>query len=142
MTGSGAFVLALASLLPQEPPQIDEMPRRVCTDAPRAIFQVENRAGVPLLATLSVERWSDEEDTAGWTVVQADVTQRESRPKQVRRLTIDARRRRDVAWELQRRVGPPPLITGRHRFVVTYVYSDGETPGTVAHEFLLADCGS
>jgi hypothetical protein len=135
-----AVVLVLASLLPQEAPRIDEMPKRVCVDAPRAIFQVENKADVPMLAALSVERWSDEADTAGWDVVQADITQREARPRQVRNLRVDARRRRDVAWELQKRVGPPPLITGRHRLVVTYSYEAGEPSGTVTHEFLIADC--
>ena len=134
-------MLMLASLLPQEAPRIDDMPGRVCADAPRAIFQVENRAAVPMVAALRVERWLDEDDTAGWTVVQADVTQREGRPKQVRNLTIDARKRRDVAWELKKRVGLPPLVTGRHRIVVTYSFGDAEASGTVTHEFVIADCG-
>jgi hypothetical protein len=135
-----AVALLLASLLPQEAPRIDDMPRRVCVEAPRAIFQVENRAAVPMLATLSVERWSDEGDTEGWNVVQADITQREARPKQVRNLKIDARQRRDVAWELEKRAGPPPLVTGRHRLVVTYSYKSGESSGTVTHEFVIAYC--
>ena len=135
-------VLVLASLLPQGAPRIDDMPKRVCVDAPRAIFQVENGADVPLLAALSVERWSEEGDTAGWAVVQEDITQREALPKQVRNLKIDSRRRRDVAWELQKRVGPPPLVTGRHRLVVTWSYKAGEIAGAVTHEFVIVDCGA
>ena len=140
MTAFQAAVLLLASLLPQAAPRIDEQPKRVCLDAPRAIFQVESRAAEPILAILSVERWSDEGDTAGWGVVQEDITQREARPKQVRNVKLDARQRRDVAWELQKRVGPPALVTGRHRLVVTWSYKSGEPSGTVTHEFILADC--
>ena len=98
--------MLFASLLPQEAPRIDGQPKRVCVDAPRAIFQVENRAAEPILAILSIERWSDEGDTAGWAVVQEDITQREGRPKQVRDLKVDARQRRNVTWELQKRVLP------------------------------------
>ncbi len=134
--------MLLASLLPQEAPLIDGQPKRVCLDAPRAIFQVENRAAEPILAILSVERWSDEGDTAGWVVVQQDITQREARPKQVRNVKLDARQRRNVAWELQKRVGPPGLATGRHRLVVTWSYKSDEPSGTVTHEFILADCGN
>jgi hypothetical protein len=133
--------MLLASLLPQEAPRIDEQPKRVCLDAPRAIFQVENAAAEPILANLRVERWSDEGDTAGWAVVQEDVTQRDARPKQVRNVKLDARQRRNVSWELQKRVGPPPLITGRHRFVVAWSYDNGGPSGTVSHEFILVDCG-
>ena len=142
MTAFHAAVILFASLLPQEAPRIDEQPKRVCLDAPRAIFQVENRAAEPILAILSVERWSDEGDTAGWAVVQEDITQREARPKQVRNLKLDARQRRNVAWELQKRVGPPALVTGRHRLVVTWSDKSGEPSGTVTHEFVLADCGA
>ena len=142
MTVSRAVVLALASLLPQEaPPRIDEMPRRVCVDAPRAIFQVENRAAVPVLVALSVERWADEGDNAGWAIVQQDITRREGLSKEVRNLTIEALRRRDFAWELKKRVGPPELVTGRHRLVVTYSYQAGDSPGMVTHEFIIMDCG-
>jgi hypothetical protein len=63
VTAFQAAVLLLASLLPQAPPRIDEQPKRVCLDAPRAIFQVESRAAEPILAMLSVERWSDEGST-------------------------------------------------------------------------------
>ena len=133
--------MLLASLLPQEAPRIDEQPKRVCVDAPRAIFQVENRAAEPILAILSIERWSDEGDTAGWAVVQEDITHREGRSKQVRNVKLDARQRRNVPWELQKRVGPPALVTGRHRLVVTWSDKSGEPSGTVTHEFLLADCG-
>ena len=107
--------------MPQEAPRIDEQPKRVCLDAPRAIFQVENRAAEPILAILSVERWSDEGDTAGWAIVQEDITQRQARPKQVRNVKLDARQRRNVAWELKKRIGPPALVTGRHRLVVDLV---------------------
>jgi len=141
MTASQAAVMLLASLLPQEAPRIDEQPKRVCLDAPRAIFQVENTAAEPILAVLRVERWSDEGDTAAWAIVQEDITQREARPKQVRNLKLDVRQRRNVAWELQKRAGPPALVTGRHRLVVTWSYKSGEPAGTVSHEFLLADCG-
>jgi hypothetical protein len=137
-----AAVLVLASLQPQEAPRIDDMPRRVCADAPRAIFQVENRSAQAMFATLSVERWSEDDDTAAWTVVHADLTQREGRPKRVRGLTLEARKRRDVAWELKKRVGPPPLVTGRHRLVVTYSHEEGEASGTVTHEFVIVDCGA
>jgi hypothetical protein len=133
--------MLFASLLPQEAPRIDGQPKRVCVDAPRAIFQVENRAAEPILAILSIERWSDEGDTAGWAVVQEDITQREGRPKQVRDLKVDARQRRNVTWELQKRVPPPALVTGRHRLVVTWSDKSGEPSGSVTHEFLLVDCG-
>ena len=99
MTAFHAAVILFASLLPQEAPRIDEQPKRVCLDAPRAIFQVENGAAAPILAVLSVEHWSDEGDTAGWVIVQEDITQRQARPKQVRNLKLDARQRRNVAWE-------------------------------------------
>ena len=141
MTALRAAVLLLAGTLPPAAPRIDEQPKRVCVDAPRAIFQVENRAAEPILAILSVERWSDEGDTASWAVVQEDITQRQARPKQARNVKLDARQRRNVAWELTKRIGPPALVTGRHRLVVTWSSKSGETPGTVTHEFLLADCG-
>jgi hypothetical protein len=140
MTALRVFVLALASLLLQEAPRIDEMPRRVCLDAPRAIFQIENRAAVPVLVALSVERWSDEGDAGGFEIVQRDITQREALSKQARSLKVEARRRRDFAWELKKRVGPPPLVTGRHRLVVTCSYQAGARPGTVTHEFVIVDC--
>ena len=113
----------------------------MCLDAPRAIFQVENSAAEPILAILSVERWSDEGDTASWAIVQEDITQRQALPKQVRNVKLEARQRRDVPWELKKRIGPPPLVTGRHRLVVTWSNKSGETPGTVTQEFVLADCG-
>jgi hypothetical protein len=141
MTTFQAAVLTLASLLPQEaPPQIDGMPRRVCVDAPRAIFQVENKAAMPVLVALSVERWSDEGDSAGWTIVQQDITRREALSKEVRNLTIEPLRRRDFAWDLKKRIGPPGLVTGRHRLVVTYSYKSGDAPGAVTHEFIIMDC--
>lgn len=116
------------------------MPRRVCVDAPRAIFQVENKAAMPVLVALSVERWSDEGDSAGWTIVQQDITRREALSKEVRNLTIEPLRRRDVAWDLKKRIGPPALVTGRHRLVVTYSYQAGDSPSTVTHEFIIMDC--
>jgi hypothetical protein len=135
-------VMLFAILLPQEALRIDGQPKRVCLDAPRAVFQVENKAAEPILAILKVERWSDEDDTAGWVVVQEDITQREARPKQIRNVEVDARQRRNVTWELGKRVGPPSLVTGRHRLVVTWSYKGGEPSGTVPHEFILADCGN
>lgn len=141
MTVFRAAVLLLASLPPQAAPRIDDQPKRVCLDAPRAIFQVENLAAEPIVATLSVERWSDEGDTAGWAVVQPDITQRDARPKQVRSVKLDARQRRNVAWELKKRVGPPALVTGRLRLVVTWSGNSSERSGTVTHEFVLEDCG-
>jgi P pilus assembly chaperone PapD len=141
VTALQSVVLALAGLLPQEAPRIDDQPRRVCFDAQRAIFQVENRAAVPVLAALSVERWSDEGDTPAWVVVQPDITQREGQPKEVRNVKLDARQRRNVVWELKKRVAPPSLATGRHRLVVTYSFEDGGASGTVTHEFVIADCG-
>lgn len=133
--------MLLASLLPLEAPKIDGQPKRVCVDAPRAIFQVENRAAEPILAILSIERWSEEGDTAAWAVVQEDITQREGRPKQVRSVKLDARQRRNVTWELQKRVAPPALVTGRHRLVVAWSDTSAEPSGTVTHEFLVVDCG-
>jgi hypothetical protein len=133
--------MLFASLLPQEAPLIDGQPKRVCVDAPRAIFQVENKAAEPILAILSIERWSDEGDPVAWAVVQDDITQREGRPKQVRKLKLDARQRRNVPWELQKRVAPPALVTGRHRLVVAWFDKGAEPSGTVTHEFLLVDCG-
>lgn len=142
MIGFKAAAMMLASLLPQEAPRIDGQPKRVCVDAPRAIFQVENRAAEPILASLSVERWSDESDTAGWAIVQEDITQRLALPKQVRHVKLDAGQRRNVVWEIERRIGPPALVTGRHRLVVTWSDKSGEAPGTVTHEFVLTDCGA
>jgi hypothetical protein len=141
MSAYQATVLLLAALLPQQAPRIDDQPKRVCLDAPRAIFQVENRASEPIFATLSVERWSDDGDTPAWTLVQADITQREAQPKQVRTVKLDVRQRRNVPWELKKRVAPPSLVTGRHRLVVRYGYEDGAPSGTATHEFVLADCG-
>ncbi len=134
-------LMLLASLLPQEAPRIDGQPKRVCLDAPRAIFQVENRAAEPILAVLSVERWSDEGDTAGWAIVQEDITQRQARPKQARSVKLDPRQRRNVTWELTKRIGPPALVTGRHRLVVTWAATSDETGAAVTHEFVLLDCG-
>jgi hypothetical protein len=142
MSALQAVVLVFASLSPQREPRIDEMPRRVCVEAPRAIFQVENGSDAPMLAVLSVERWSDEGDAPGWEVVQADITQRDARPRQVRTLKVDPRRRQNVTWELGKRAGPPPLVTGRHRLVVTYSYEPGERSGAVTHEFVIAYCGA
>lgn len=143
MTAIQAAVLALAGLLPQDAPlQIDGMPRRVCVDAPRAIFVLENKAATPVLASLSVERWSDEEDEAGWTVVQRDLTQREALSTEVRSLTIEPHGRRNVAWDMKKRVGPPSLVTGRHRLVVTYSAEAGDPPGVATHEFIIMDCSS
>jgi hypothetical protein len=139
MTAFGAIVLVLASPLLQEAPRIDEMPKRVCVDAPRAIFQVENRAAVPVLVALSVERWSDEGATPGWEIVQQDITQRDA-SKPVRNREVEARRRRDFVWELKKR-GAFPLVTGRHRLAVTYSYESDDPPGTVTHEFVIVDCG-
>lgn len=141
MNAFQAAVPLLASLLTQAAPRIDDQPKRVCLDAPRAIFQVENRAAEPIVAILSVERWSDEGDTPAWTVVQQDITQRSARPKQVRSLKLDARQRKNVPWELEKRVGPPSLVTGRHRLVVTWSHEGAEPSATVTHEFVLADCG-
>jgi hypothetical protein len=135
-----SIVLALASLLPQQAPRIDDMPLRVCLDAPRAIFQLENEAAVPVLVSLSVERWSDEGDAPAWVLVQQDITERKAGSR-VRSLTIEAQRRRDFTWELKKRVGHPPLGTGRHRLVATYSFAAGEPAGTVTHEFVIVDCG-
>ncbi len=137
-------VLAAVLLLAAAPPQgirIDDQPLRVCIDAPKVIFQVENGKDVPVLAVMSVERWSEEDDTPGWTVIQQDVTQKEARPKQVKNVKLDAHQRRWVTWELKKRAGPPSLATGRHRFVLTWSQDDGEPPGSVAHEFIIVDCG-
>lgn len=143
MTAFRAAVLALAFLLPQDLPlQIDGMPRRVCVDAPRAIFVVENKAAQPALVVSSIERWSDEDDEAGWSVVQRDVTQREALSKEARSVTIEPFGRRNIAWDMKKRVAPPSLVTGRHRLVVTYAYEGGEPPGVATHEFLMMDCGS
>ena len=141
MTAFRVAVLLLASALTQAAPRIDEQPKRVCVDAPRAIFQVENMEDAPLLATLSIERWAEEGDTPGWAVVQPDITQRDARPKDVKKLKLDARQRRFVTWELKKRVGPPSLVTGRHRLVMAWSREDGAPPGTVAHEFIIVDCG-
>jgi hypothetical protein len=138
MTAFGATVLLLAATLP---PRIDDQPMRVCLDAPKAIFWVENPNDGPVLASFRVERWSEEGDTPGWAVVQPDLTQKEARPKQVKSVKLEARQRRYVNWELQKRSSPPSLVTGRHRLVLTWSQSDGEPPGTVTHEFILVDCG-
>jgi P pilus assembly chaperone PapD len=140
MTAFQAVALMLGSLQPQEAPRIDDMPKRVCFEAQRAIFRIENRAAVPVLVALRIEHWTDEGDTAGWTLFQPDVTQREAQPKQVRNLAIDARGRRDFVWELQKRA-LPQLATGRYRLVATYAYKGEDARGSVTHEFWIADCG-
>lgn len=141
MTVLRVAVLLLAAAPPQAI-RIDDQPLRVCIDAPKVIFQVENATDEPVLATMSVERWSEESDTPGWDVVQKDVTQKEARPKQVKNVKLEARQRRWVNWELKKRVGPPSLATGRYRLLLTWSQDDGEPPGAVAHEFIMVDCGT
>lgn len=137
MTALGLAVLLLAATLP---PRIDDQPMRVCIDAPKAIFWVENPNDAPVLASFRVERWSDEGDAPAWAVVQPDLTQRDARPKQVKSVKLEARKRRYVNWELKKRASPPSLVTGRHRLVLTWSRDDSQPPGTVTHEFVLVDC--
>lgn len=139
MTAFRAAVLLLAAVLPQAP-RIDGQPLRVCLDAPKAIFWVENPNDEPVLATFAVERWSEEGDTPAWAVVQPDLTQRDARPKQVRSVKLDSRQRRYVNWELKKRASPPSLATGRHRLVLAWSQANGEPSGTVTHEFIVVDC--
>ena len=136
-----AALMLLASLLPQAVPRIDEQPKRVCLDAPRAIFQVENSAAEPILAILSVERWSDEGDTASWAIVQEDITQRQARPKQVRNVKLDARQRRNVPGSS--RSGSVPRRWSRD---ATAWWSPGPTraarlPAPSPRSSSWADCG-
>jgi len=140
MTRLAMAVLMLAGPQAQDAPRVAEMPAQVCFDAQRAIFQVSNPGPVPLLVTLSVERWSDDGDAAAWTLFHEDITQKEARAKKPRSLELEARGRRDVSWALKQRVGPPPLATGRYRLVAVFVTRAGEPAGKVTHEFVIQDC--
>ena len=134
-------LLLLSALLAPDAPRIAAQPTRVCAEAQKAIFQVENPGETRLLVTLSIEHWSAGGDGDEWTLVQQDITQREALSKKARPVRVDARSRRNVDWNLKDRKGPPPLATGRHRLVVAYLGENGERLGQVLHEFVIADCG-
>ena len=140
MTEVAVAVLLLAGPSAQVAPRVAEMPKRVCIDAQRAIFQIENPGPTPLLVTVGVERWSDEGDAAAWTVFHEDITQRDAQSKKGRSVEVDARSRRDVTWVLKQRTGTPPLATGRYRLVATFVTKAGDPVGQVTHEFVITDC--
>ena len=131
-------MLLLAVALADESPRIASQPTRVCVEAQKAIFQVENPGPTPVVAALSIEHWSAA-DGDEWTTVQQDVTQREAQTSRVRQTRVDARSRRDFDWALKGRKGPP-LTTGRHRLVVVLTDEKGEPIGKLLHEFTIADC--
>ena len=132
-------LLLLTALLAPDAPRIAAQPTRVCAQAHKAIFRVENPGETRLLVTLSVEQWSAGGDGEEWTTVQQDITQKEALSKKARPVRVDARSRRDVDWSLKDRKGPP-LTTGRHRLVVVYLGEKGERLGQVLHDFVIADC--
>lgn len=133
-------LLLLGALLSGDAPRIAAQPTRVCAQAQKAIFQVENPGDARFLVTLSVEQWSagGAGDSDEWITVQQDITQRDpgAKPRLVR---VDARSRRDVEWTLKDRKGSQPG-TGRYRLVVAYFDERGERLGQLLHEFVIADC--
>jgi hypothetical protein len=120
--------------------RVAEEPRRVCLDAPRALFRLQNGGEATLLVALSIERWSGDGDASDWTTIQQDVTERDAAVQKTRSVKVEARGRRDVFWELKGRKGPP-LATGRHRLVATSIDGDGRPSGRIFHEFVITDCG-
>ena len=120
--------------------RVADEPRRVCLDAPRALFQIVNAGEAPVLVALSIERWSGDGDALDWTTIQQDVTERDATSKKTRSVKVEARGRRDVFWDLKGRKGPP-LGTGRHRLVVSLIDQDGRPSGRLIHEFAITDCG-
>jgi hypothetical protein len=133
------LLLLLAGLSADaDSPRIASQPTRVCAEAQKAIFRVENPGDTPVLVALSIEHWSAG-DAEEWTTVQQDVTQRDARASKVRKTRVDSNGRRDFDWVLKGRKGPP-LTTGRHRLVVVLTDEKGEPIGKLLHEFTIADC--
>jgi hypothetical protein len=139
MTPIAVAVLLLAGSAQGEP-RVAEEPRRVCIDAQRAIFQVENPGPTPLLVTVAVERWSDDADPATWAIFHEDITERSAQSKKGRSVQVDAQSRKDVPWALKQRTGMPSLSTGRYRLMATFTTKAGEPVAKVEHEFVIADC--
>ncbi len=133
-------LLLLAALLAPDAPRIAAQPTRVCAQAHKAIFRVENPGEGRMLVTLSVEQWSAGSEGDEWTAVQQDITQKQALSKKARPVRVDAKSRKDVDWSLKDRKGPPPLTTGRHRLVVVYLDENGDRLGQVFHDFVIADC--
>jgi hypothetical protein len=133
-------LLLLTALLAPAAPRIGSQPTRVCAQALKAIFQVENPGETRVSVTLSVEHWSTGGDAEEWTIVQRDITQKEALADKARPVRVDAKRRRNVEWDLKDRKGPPPMTTGRHRLVVAYFDEKGEHQGQVLHDFVISDC--
>jgi P pilus assembly chaperone PapD len=133
-----ALILLLGAVLADESPRIASQPTRVCVEAQKAIFQVENPGPTPVVAALSIEHWSPG-DGDEWITIHQDVTQREAQTSKVRKTRVDARSRRDFDWALKGRKGPL-LTTGRHRLVVVLTDEKGEPIGKLLHEFTIADC--
>jgi hypothetical protein len=119
--------------------RVADEPRRVCLDAPRALFRIENAGEAPVLVALSIERWSGGGDAEDWTTIQQDVTERDATVQKARSVKVEARGRRDVAWVLKGRKGPA-LATGRHRLVASVTDKDGRPASRVFHEFVITDC--
>jgi hypothetical protein len=135
-----ALLLLLTALQAPDPPRVGSQPTRVCVQANKAIFQVENPGETRLAVTLAIEHWSSSGDAEEWTKVQQDITQKEALARKARPVRLEPGRRRDVDWNLKDRKGPPPMTTGRHRLVVEYFDEDGKRLGQVFHEFTIADC--
>jgi hypothetical protein len=132
-------LLLLGALLSVDAPRIAAQPTRVCAQAQKAIFQVENPGDARLFVTLGVEHWSAGGDADEWITVQQDITQRDPVQKKARPVRVDARSRRDVEWTLKDRKGSQPG-TGRYRLVVAYFDEKGERLGQILHDFVIADC--
>jgi len=141
MTALWLVVWMLAGPLADGALRVAEEPRRVCLDAPRALFRIQNGGEAPVLVALSIERWSGDGDAEDWTTIQQDVTERDATVQKARSVKVEARGRRDVFWVLKGRKGPP-LATGRHRLVVaSSTDEDGRPSSRIFHEFVITDCG-
>lgn len=119
--------------------RVAEEPRRVCVDAPRALFRLQNLGEAPVLVALRIERWSGGDDAEDWTTIQQDVTQRDATTEKTRSVKLEARGRRDVFWDLKGRKGPA-VATGRHRLVASSTDMDGRPSSQIFHEFVITDC--
>ena len=139
MTGILA-ILTVLGLVGQDAPRIADQPNQVCVDAPHVVFLVENPGPESVFVTLRVERLSGDDDASSWTVVQEDVTERQALSKKVQRLSVDAHGRRAVTWDLKKRIGPPPMVTGRHRLVAVFSKKAGDSLGQFVHPFVVKPC--
>jgi hypothetical protein len=136
-----AATLLAASAQPQDVPRIDDEPRRACLEAQRVVFRVENPGPKPIEVALRVDRWSEDGEKPGWTAFHADITQREAVPRKLESVTVEALGRKDVSWDLKKRVGPP-LVTGSYRLVAVFSSKAGAPLVTLEHAFMIESCAS